>query len=351
VRRRIIQWGFDTQDTAYLRANSLAMEASEPFQGVVFWVMDGATNLGNYVLSSTTQVEGDYAAALADLQATVWLRWDSNFPRVNILNAVDLFGNWVPTLANAGLMARTAYLGGCRGICFDIEEYGTVLWTYSSFDAGRKAAHTFGEYQAQAKVQGAAFMAALNAEFPAIHVFCPYGPYFPAYRRTQEANPEDALYGLAFEFFEGMLETMDSGTRLIEGFEPSYGYRTCAQFRAARDTALALPISAFSPAAAAVAAAQMAQGKGIWLDNQNGVYPWDAVDLSNNWFAPQELAYSIRQAWGMSSEENGIVWLYNQTPRWRGVGSPMQADYADAVETALRTPDLSALVARTHALP
>jgi hypothetical protein len=54
-------------------------------------------------------------------------------------------------------------------------------------------------------------------------------------------------------------------------------------------------------------------GFGIWMDNDWRTHGWNVEDPSRNYFTPQALEASAREALRLSDE---YVWIYSETPRW-----------------------------------
>ena len=103
---------------------------------------------------------------------------------------------------NAGLFARIARQGGCKGIMFDPECYKAGCGTTAVPREWRKG-HTFEEYQAKSRERGREFMAAINKEYPDITVLCLYGP---ASGFLRPDRLDKCSFGLMSSFYAGMLD-------------------------------------------------------------------------------------------------------------------------------------------------
>jgi hypothetical protein len=77
--------------------------------------------------------------------------------------------DWAKAEAYLRWCARTAKVGGCRGVIWDAEPYnGINLWHYPSLAASGD--RSFAEFYQQVRKRGAQFIRALQEEFPGITV-------------------------------------------------------------------------------------------------------------------------------------------------------------------------------------
>ena len=122
--KKLIEFGWDEPDTAFLRRHIAQMEQN-PFDGVVFRATAAAPDGKplNFLWEAWGRrvfAEAELAPALADLGATRFHRFTDNFLRVNTTPGdVDWFDDFSAILANARLAARIARAGGAAGILFD----------------------------------------------------------------------------------------------------------------------------------------------------------------------------------------------------------------------------------------
>jgi hypothetical protein len=332
--RKLIEFGWDEPDTAFLRRHHAAMEQT-PFDGCIFHVM-AATPQGepeNFTWLCWGKRSFTPAAlepALADLKATSFRRFTHNFLRFNTAPGdLDWFDDHAAVLNNARLAAGVAREGRCAGILLDVEEYQGKLFTYSrQRDA---ATRSWDEYATQARRRGREIMDAFQDAFPGLTVFLTFGYSLP---RTVSQRNQTSLaacdYGLLAPFLDGLVAAARGNTRLVDGYELSYGYKEPARFDAAYALMKqgVLPITADPEKYARVVSA----GFGLWMDFDWRKHGWNTGDPSRNYFTPTGFEASLRRALERSDE---FVWIYTETPRW---WSPegTRLELPDAYETAIR---------------
>ncbi|WZO99900.1 hypothetical protein EP7_001518 [Isosphaeraceae bacterium EP7] len=328
--KALIEFGWDEPDTAYLRAHLAGMERN-PFDGCVFRVHarlpDGT--LKNFTWEAWGRrafSEPEVAAARADLKAIKPVQFRANFLRFNTTPGdVDWFDDFAPVLANARLAASLARDGGARGILLDTEQYQGHLFDYAG--QPRAAAHSFDECAEQARIRGRAVMDAFQAGQPGLTVLLTFGPSLPRRRMRRENKPlADVSDALLVPFVRGLVEAARGDSRIVDGFESSYGYREPDQFRlAAEDIRQPLHKPGEPPVRTVDAAF------GLWLDFDWRERGWDANDPSRNYFTPESFASSLRAALDASDR---YVWIYSETPRWwdeAGRPKALPPAYADAI--------------------
>jgi len=332
--KRLIEFGWDEPDTAFLRRHVAEMEMS-PFDGCVFHAMavdpkGGRENFTWLGWGRRAFTEAALNPATEDLKATSFRRFTHNFLRFNTTPGdLDWFDNHDAVLGNARLAARLARQGGCAGILLDVEEYQGGLFTYS----GQRDAKTksWDEYATQAERRGREVMAAFQEGFPDLTVLLTFGHSLP---RTESGGGKIPLaetsYGLLAPFLDGMVGAAEGRSRLVDGFELSYGYREPSRF----DEGLrlmkqgVLPIVADREKFARVSSA----GFGLWLDYDWRKHGWDAADPSKNYFSPEAFGTSLRRALEQGDE---FVWIYTETPRWWS-DEGKRVKLPDAYDAAIR---------------
>ncbi len=145
--KKIIEYGWDSQNPAYIRAHLSEMEKG-PFDGVVILTPKYAKpgerrqSLGWLVFGKERFQPADYEYLLPDLRAIHSKKLTDNYletvaQRAHVPNAEwsDDKG-WETICHNAAVMAMLAREGHCLGLTFDPEEYGdTPFWTASQLPA------------------------------------------------------------------------------------------------------------------------------------------------------------------------------------------------------------------------
>jgi len=133
--KRLIEFGWDEPDTAFLRRHVAGMEKT-PFDGCVFHVMSAdpqgkSENFTWLCWGKRAFTESELEPALDDLKATTARRFTHNFLRFNAAPGdLDWFDDHAAALNNARLAAMLAREGRCAGVLFDVEEYQGGVFTY-----------------------------------------------------------------------------------------------------------------------------------------------------------------------------------------------------------------------------
>jgi len=185
--KKLIEFGWDDPDTAFLRKHIGEMEGM-PFDGCVFHVLSAdpqgrRENFAWQCWGKRAFTEAELKPALEDLRAMTFRRFTHNFLRLNTAPGdLDWFDDHAAVLDNTRLAARLAREGGCAGVLFDVEEYQGGLFTYAKQrDAKSK---TRDKYAAQARRRGREVMGAFQEGFPDLTVFLTFGHSLP--RTTSE---------------------------------------------------------------------------------------------------------------------------------------------------------------------
>lgn len=176
-------------------------------------------------------------------------------------------------------------------------------------------------------------MEAIQGGYPGLVVMLTFGPSLPRRDMIRSGKSlADVEYGLLVPFLDGMVEAVRGRTRIVDGFELSYGYKTPREF----EEGYRLMTEGVAPIVADPAAYRrvVSPGFGIWLDYDWRKKGWDVVDTSKNYFTPAGFEASVRSALQRSDE---FVWIYSETPRWwsaEGGSVKLPAAYDEAVRRA-----------------
>jgi len=336
--KKLIEFGWDEPDTAFMRRHIAEMEKS-PFDGCVFHVnyasptgQQGSFTWGCW--GERAFNEAELKQAIEDLKATPFNRFTHSFLRFNTTPAkLDWFDDHAAVLNNARLAARIAREGRCAGVLFDIEQYEGQLFNYrKQRDAKAKSWDT---YAVQVRLRGRQVMEAFQEGYPGLTVFLTFGHSLPFVQAggKKEKLP-DASYGLLAPFLDGMIEAARDRAKLVDGHELSYGYKEPGRFEAAyrmmsQDV---LPIVSDVGKYRRV----YSFGFGIWMDHDQRKLGWNSEDPSKNYFTPELLEGAVRKAMQTSDE---YVWVYTEIPRWWSDGGgrvKLPQGYADALARARR---------------
>ena len=335
--KKLIEFGWDEPDTAFMRRHLAEMERS-PFDGCVFHVTytkpDGTP--GNFLWeawSTRAFTDAELQPALADLTATRFDRFTHNFLRFNTVPGdVDWFDDFSAIQSNARLAARIAREGKAVGIMFDTEQYDAPLFNYrKQRDAGTQS---WDAYAAQVRRRGREVMEAFQQGYPNLTVFLTFGYSVPWLETQGGKTPlADCEYGLLAPFLDGMVDAARGRTRLVDGYEPAYFHKQdTTKFAAAYHTITEtlLPIVADPTKYRRILSVSF----GLWIDYDLNGTAWDGVDASKNFYTPEAFETSLRKALEVADE---YVWIYTQVPRWwspEGTPVKLPEGYADALRRA-----------------
>jgi hypothetical protein len=332
--RRLVEFGWDEPDTAFLRAHLAEMERT-PFDGCVFHAnyRDADGKVGNLAWEFWGRrafTEEELSGAFDDLRALDPRRFRSNFLRFNVTPAdLDWFDDFAAILTNARLAARHAREGHAAGILLDTEAYQGKLFDY------RKQRHasskSWDEYAEQARRRGREVMGAFQDGFADLTILLTFGVSLPWRQSDGGKRPlAECEEGLLVPFLDGLIAATKGRARLVDGHELSYGYRDPTRFAEAARTIKegVLPLVADREAYGRVVSA----GFGLWMDYDWREQGWNTDDPSRNYFTPEGFEASVRRA---LDEADEYVWIYTETPRWwSDAGGPVKLP--DAYAEALR---------------
>jgi hypothetical protein len=174
---------------------------------------------------------------------------------------------------------------------------------------------------------------ALQEGYPGITVFLTFGHSLAFVLSDGGRRPlAETRYGLLAPFLDGLVEAARGRTRIIDGYELSYGFREPAQFIEARRQVREGVLPIVGPREAYRQRVRLAFG--LWLDYDWRRHGWDARDGSRNYFSPDAFEVSLTSALRHSDE---YVWIYGETPRWWAPATPaagVPEAYVAAVKSA-----------------
>ena len=338
--KKLIEFGWDEPDTAFLRRHIRRMEQT-PFDGCVFhanYTKPDGKNTGSFLWecwATRAFTEAELQASIDDLKATRFDRFKHSFLRFNAApGEVDWFDDagFAAVVNNARLAAKVAKAGGVKGILFDVEDYNKPLWDYpKQKDAATKS---WEQYAAQVRKRGAEVMRAFQEGYPGGTIFLTFGYSLPHTQAGGDIRKQQKVtYGLLSPFLDGMLDASKPGDKLVDGCELAYGYKDPAQFdktyRTMREGVLPFVGSDHAKYREA-----FSFGFGIWMDNQHRKVGWNTEDHSKNYFTPEAFERSVRKAIETADE---YVWVYTEMPRWwseKNDGGPVELP--EAYDKALR---------------
>jgi hypothetical protein len=314
--KKLIEWGWDEPDPAFMRAHLAELEAS-PFDGIVYHLSyttpEGRTaNFSWDCFGRKAFTMAELEPGLADLRATPFRRLTDNFLRFNVTPAdIGWFDDWSAALGNARLAGAVARRGGSKGVCFDAEPYSNrAFWNFSK--QPDTTSRGWSDHVEQARRRGAQLMEAFQDSFPDITVFMAFGVSEPYQEQTRHrVAPRGQTYGLLVPFLDGMVEAARGRARIIEGFESAYPVRDASAFARMAEQARGPMLSLVSDP---VKFRQVVSyGFGIWMDYDWQGKGWSTARPDSNFRPPAQLEAVLRAALEASDE---YVWLYSEKPRW-----------------------------------
>jgi hypothetical protein len=337
--KKLIEFGWDEPDTGFMKAHVAQMERT-PFDGTVFHVDYTKPNgtrarFMNECWSARTFTEAELKPAIDELTSTKFSRFTDNFLRFNVVPGdVDWFDDagFAAIVSNARLAARIARQGRSVGILFDIEQYNAPLFEYAKQRDAKT--RSWEEYAAQTRKRGREVMAAFQHGCGRdLKVMLTFGYSLPLseLRERDVSKLSTVSYGLLAPFLDGMFDAADPDTRIIDGFEISYGFKDRQQFVGGLHTMreLVLPIVG---APHEKYARNFEAAFGLWMDYDWRKKSWDTADFTKNHFTPDAFERSLRHALEQTDE---YVWVYTEKPKWWSAeGKPL--DLPEAYSAAVR---------------
>jgi hypothetical protein len=231
---------------------------------------------------------------------------------------------WEAIIHNAGITGRLVREGKCKGIFFDIEEYGKEKYGQGrpfqyNYLAGRKK-HTFDEYVNQVFLRGKQWIEAFQKEAPdAVILFSwAHSRYTYNQWRNEGGKPDwekpaklSASKYLLAPFIDGVLAGAGEGIQIYDGSEYTYGFRTKADFELAREFVeqgwrYSLVPEIYKRKMKAAFATEMDRG----YRNRGG---WHPNEPELNYFTPEQLAMALHHSLAAG---DGYSWVWSEASRW-----------------------------------
>jgi hypothetical protein len=254
--------------------------------------------------------KGELQSALDDLKATRFRKFTDCFMRLDVTPGdVDWFDDFSSITNNVELAARVARKGRVKGILFDVEPYAAQLFDYTKMrDAKTKS---FEKYAKQTRVRGREVMGAFQKGYPDVKVFLTFGFEISQLQMEAAKKPlSEVQYGLLPALLNGMIDGARGKSQIIDGFEPSYGWRNKIDFgEAIKIRKRSMPLVADPKRFGEY----YLYGFGLWMDMDWRKHGWDTKNFSKNYFTSQSFENSVRMARDASDK---YVWIYTEKPSW-----------------------------------
>jgi hypothetical protein len=235
-------------------------------------------------------------------------------------------------LQNARTAGRLARAARVRGIVLDVEQYQGAVFDYARQRFAR--ARSWNSYATQARRRGRELMGALQQGQPDLMLLLSFGHSLPWVLSRGGREPLAACsYGLLAPFVDGLLEGARGRTRVVDGYELSYGARVEPFFADARRLVFgeALTLSAARDAYRR----RLRLAFGLWIDYDARRLGFSTRQTGRNYMTPADLERAARAALRASDE---YVWVYAERPRWwaaRSADERMPIAYDAALRRAL----------------
>ena len=338
MEKKLIEYGWDRPSAAYLVENVREME-KRPFDGVMIQLGDYGEAFRRRSLDEE-QVRED-AEALAKIE---WDRFTDNFIMIYAASDMDWFSDedWAPdgwVLRNAGLCAKAARIGRCKGVTFDAEPYWREgPWKYDA--QARSGEKSFAEYEEIVRKRGAQFITRIQDEFPknpVIHTFF-LNSYFA--HVAKEPDPEKhgemlkgEFYGLMVAFLNGMLDAASAGTIITDGNEESYYYTSAQPFLESYHVMRQTALNLVPPELKDKYRLHVQASQALYVDQLCSLR---ADQLPGAFMSAEEQARLIEHNvyWGLTCCD-GYMWLYSENMNW-WTGERVPTMLEEAVRSARR---------------
>jgi len=322
--KKLIQYGWDVQQPAYVADNIRKME-KRPFDGIV---VRTAPDGFSHVFYNKELDNGQTAAYLKAMESIQWEKFTDNFFMMYARSNMDWFSDedWAPNgwvLRNVRLCAKAAKAGRCKGVCFDPESFwGLRPWWYvKQPHADEKS---FAEFEKIVRKRGAQWMKALQDEYPDLVVLTFYLLAPPAYAQARnEPDPakRDEIMQKTFQdeslwpaFVNGMVEAAKGKTIIVDGNEHAYYYDDAAKFTNSVQVMHEGVKNFFDPASWPKYQEHVQAGHAIWVDNLCSLM---LMRRTSSAMTPDERAkWAEHNVYYALKTSDQYVWMYSQRMNW-----------------------------------
>ena len=203
------------------------------------------------------------------------------------------------------------HAGACHGILLDTEQYEGQLFNYrKQRDASRKTWNHMRPRRGGAA--GKSWPRSRKVSRPDAVAHLRPEPCLEPEPGWEDAAGRCAPYGLLVPFVDGLIECAKGKTRIVDGFEQSYGYREITQFEQAHETITLKAAGLMSDPPAYRASSPL--GFGLWLDHDWRRNGWKPDQPESNYFSPQRFESALRR------HSTGPMSTSGSTPRSRAGG-------------------------------
>lgn len=245
--KKIIKFGWDDPKPAFFEKNLKEIETFLPYDGTGINMSksipgpDGKMVDSEYRLFSKLKFSRDWfkdeIAALKRIKSDKLTHNFINTRSSTFTKEFDIFDDafWEATCNNIAVMAWIAREGNCKGIRFDLEDYGNMqLWRYRA-----SCGKSYAEAWKKTRERGKQWMKAIAKEYPDITIFCFF--WLDLMMGSGDGAPllyerlEGAGTGLLVAFINGIYDELPPGAKIVDGMEAhGYGAKDIAAFHRMR---------------------------------------------------------------------------------------------------------------------
>ncbi|MDO5555072.1 MAG: hypothetical protein Q4G68_15060 [Planctomycetia bacterium] len=341
IKKKMIELGWDSPSTQFLRDNWQEMEQKSPFDGVIFRLAPDGKPSSLELMSAAKWNKEDYASCIDDLKACHFQQFTDNF--VNIFftpGNVDWQDDagWSAVAEKAGICAWVAQESGCRGISLDFESYGEAMFQYKP-----EKGLSWQETCALAERRGREFVDAIACQKPDAVLLC---LWMNSINLSAGMLPDPNVqlrgehYGLLPAFINGMLAAAPKEMTFVDGCEYGYYYNSQSEYqKAALDMLLITgpATNLVKPELRDKYRTQVQAGFGFYLDmftNPEGNVFYRGPKEGGTRL--DRLRDNLTYAWNSADQ---YVWVYGEKHRWWNVaaGGPDSRHWDEALPGLLDT--------------
>ena len=317
--KRLIEFGWDRPTPDFVRQNIATME-QQPFDGVVVTL-----HAGTMIFKRNTYPDTAFERDQTDLRATQTSRLKHNFLLVWATSEPDWDwfsdDDWGAAERNLRGFARSAKIGGYKGILFDTEPYEGNTWYY--LEQPHSKDRSFEDYQGRLRKRGARFMRVIQEEMPAAVVLMTWGPTTALPRRgavrdliARRRFIEREAYGLLPAFIDGALDAIAATVTLVDGHEAAYFIVDKDGFVESLSSARDRPSPDLDPRHTSTYLAQYRFANAVWVDwimNSTHSPDFFGFYLSSESDRLKLLEHNVYYALSTADE---YAWIYSQNMNW-----------------------------------
>ena len=237
VEKKFLQFGWDNPSPAYLDKNLEMIETYLPYDGLGIGMAKTVKDAKGKNVSTSwmvfSKLKFQYDWYKKDVEHLKNVHKRAKKLKYNFIGTsassftgeFDLFDDefWKIACNNFAILARVAKEGGCKGLRFDLEDYGN----YQKFRYRAECGRSYKEAWDKARERGRQWMNAVGKEFPDITIFCFFwldlmmgyadgSPYL--HERLQGCST-----GLLVAFINGIYDALPPKAKIVDSME-GHGY-------------------------------------------------------------------------------------------------------------------------------